>query len=138
MDIVGIKYTAPFFDGSGYAEAARQYVLALHKLGIPLTLEAVSFEPARPDLGETGKLMLSLIDKNIPYNIKIIHLTPEHYEEYREGSPVFNIGYVFCNVRQNSILAATQAGCADYFISFVLNQFYIWKNFSFERKLFVF
>ncbi len=93
MDIGGIKYTAPFFDGSGYAEAARQYVLALHRLGIPLTLEAISFEPARPDLGETGKLIHSLVDKNIPYNIKIIHLTPEHYEAYREGDPIFNIGY---------------------------------------------
>ena len=92
MDINGIKYTAPIFDGSGYAEASRQYILALHKMGIPLTLEPVSFEPARPDLGETGKVLESLVDKNIPYNIKIMHLTPEHYPLYKEGE-VFNIGY---------------------------------------------
>ena len=79
MDINGIKYTAPIFDGSGYAEASRQYILALHRMGIPLTLEPVSFEPARPDLGETGRILESLVDKKIPYNIKIMHLTPEHY-----------------------------------------------------------
>jgi glycosyltransferase involved in cell wall biosynthesis len=92
MEITGIKYTAPFFDGSGYAEASRQYIKALHSLGVPLTLETVSFEPARPDLGETGKLLQYLLEKNIPYNIKITHLTPEHYSLYREGI-VFNIGY---------------------------------------------
>jgi hypothetical protein len=59
MEIRGIKYTSPLFDGSGYAEASRQYILALHKMGIPITLEPISFEPARPDLGETGRVLKS-------------------------------------------------------------------------------
>ena len=62
MEIQGIKYLAPIFDNSGYAEAARQYILALHKMGIPITLERISFEPARPDLGETGRILNSLVD----------------------------------------------------------------------------
>ena len=94
MEIKDIKYTAPFFDGSGYAEAARQYVIALHKLGVPLTLESVSFEHARPDLGPGGVIINSLIDKKIDYNVKIVQLTCEHYPIYRE-TDVFNIGYSF-------------------------------------------
>ena len=43
MEIKGIKYTAPVYDGSGYAEASRQYIQALHSLGIPLTVEPVTF-----------------------------------------------------------------------------------------------
>ena len=92
MEIRGIKYTAPVYDGSGYAEASRQYIQALHSLGIPLTVEPITFEPARPDLGEAGNLIRSLEDKIIDYNVKIIHLTPEHYELYKEPS-VFNVGY---------------------------------------------
>ncbi len=94
MEITGIKFMAPFLDGSGYAEASRQYAVALHKMGIPLTLQTVSFEAARPNLGENGRILKSLMDKDIPYNIKIIQLTPEHYPLYREEGK-FNIGYSF-------------------------------------------
>lgn len=83
---------APFMDGSGYAEASRQYIKALHKLGIPLTLEQISFEPLRPGLGETGRLLTELTGKDIDYNIKIMHLTPEHYPRYKEPH-VVNVGY---------------------------------------------
>lgn len=92
--IVGIKFTAPVFDSSGYAEAARQYIVALHNKGIPVTVEPVSFEAARPELGETGELLNSLRDKNIPYNVKVIQLTPEHYPLYKEDN-VLNVGYSF-------------------------------------------
>ena len=92
MEIKGIKYAAPVFDGSGYAEASRQYIQALHGLGIPLTVEPVSFEPLRPDLGESGRLINSLVDKPIDYNIKLMHLTPEHYPKFRENA-MFNVGY---------------------------------------------
>jgi glycosyltransferase involved in cell wall biosynthesis len=94
MEITGIKYMAPFLDGSGYAEAARQYVVALHKMGIPLTLENISFEEARPNLGKNGQIIHDLMGKNVPYNIKIIQLTAEHYPLYKEEG-VFNIGYSF-------------------------------------------
>ena len=94
MEIKGIKLMGPFFDGSGYAEAARQYVVALHKMGVPLTLQNIIFEEARPNLGETGILIDSLVGKLIDYNIKIIQLTPEHYPMFKEDG-VFNIGYSF-------------------------------------------
>jgi glycosyltransferase involved in cell wall biosynthesis len=92
MEIKGIKYISPCLDGSGYANAARGNILALHKLGIPLTLSPISFEEVRPDLGKHGDTINSLIDKDINYNIVIIHTTPEFWEKYNEPGKV-NIGY---------------------------------------------
>ena len=92
MEIKGIKYIAPFLDNSGYAQAARGNILSLHKAGIPLTLDPISFEEARPDLGKTGKIIHSLIGKKIDYNIVIIHSTPEFWEQRKEQNKI-NVGY---------------------------------------------
>jgi glycosyltransferase involved in cell wall biosynthesis len=92
MQIKGIKYISPLFDLSGYGQASRGYVLALHKLGIPLTLSPVSFEKSKTNFGADGELLQSLVDKPIDYNIVIIHLTPEHFPLYREIDKM-NIGY---------------------------------------------
>jgi glycosyltransferase involved in cell wall biosynthesis len=91
-EIKGIKYIGPMFDMSGYAQAARGYALALHKLGIPLTIKAVSFEEASADFGESGKILKALVNKPIDYNIVITHLTVEHYEQMKEPDKI-NIGY---------------------------------------------
>ncbi len=93
MDIKGIKYVGPFFDVSGYAQAARGYALALHRLGIPLTLKTISFEQGTPpDLGKDEQILRSLVDKKIDYNVVIIELTVEHWAKMREAGKV-NIGY---------------------------------------------
>lgn len=92
MEIKGIKYISPCLDGSGYANAARGNILALHELGVPITLSPVTFEELRPDLGEHGVVLNSLIDKQIDYNIVIIHTTPEFWEKYKEPGKT-NIGY---------------------------------------------
>lgn len=92
MQIKGIRYTAPIFDSSGYAKAARGNIMALHKFGVPLTLNSISFEKAKPDLGKEGELLKSLVNKDIDYNINFIHTTPEFWEKYREHG-VKNIGY---------------------------------------------
>lgn len=92
MKITGIKYIAPMLDNSGYAQAARGNILALHELGVPLTLAPISFEAARPDLGKYGRVINSLINKNIEYNVVLIHTTPEFWEKNREEGK-FNVGY---------------------------------------------
>lgn len=92
MEIKGIRYTGPILDNSGYAKSCRGNIMALHKLGVPLTLNPISFESAKPDLGETGKILNSLINKDIDYNVNFIHSTPEFWEKYRENG-VKNYGY---------------------------------------------
>jgi glycosyltransferase involved in cell wall biosynthesis len=92
MEIKGIKYTAPLLDNSGYAQASRGNILALHSLGIPLTLDPITFEETHPDLGENGKILKSLIKKDIDYNIHIIHTTPEFWGDKKEPGKT-TIGY---------------------------------------------
>ena len=92
MEIKGIKYIAPMFDNSGYAQASRGNILAIHEKGIPLTLKPISFESIHPDLGEDGKVMKSLVNQRIDYNIVIIHTTPEFWRERKEKG-VVNVGY---------------------------------------------
>lgn len=92
MEIKGIKYVGPMLDGSGYAQAIRGNIMALHKLGVPLTLKPISFETARPDLGKYREVMLNAIDANIDYNVVIIHTTPEFWAQHREEGKL-NVGY---------------------------------------------
>jgi len=92
MEIKGVKYISPTFDNSGYAKASRGNILALHKKGIPVTLSPVSFEHARPDLGEDGAILKSLVNKQIDYNIVFIHLTPEFWGKHVEHNKT-NVGY---------------------------------------------
>lgn len=92
MEIKGIKYISPLFDGSGYAKASRGNVMALRSLGVPLTLSPISFEKIHPDLGQEGEILKSLVNKKIDYNIVIIHTTPEFWSKYREFGKT-NIGY---------------------------------------------
>lgn len=92
MKIKGIKYIGPIFDNSGYAKAARQNILALYGLGVPITLAPITFEKARPDLGEDGAILESLDRKKIEYNVVIMHCTPEFYSRYREEGKL-NVGY---------------------------------------------
>ncbi len=90
--IKGIKYKAPLLDGSGYARAARDYVLALYRQGVPITVEPMTFEEARPDLGEDTDIIKDLIGKDIEYDVVIIHSTPEFWPELREEGKI-NCGY---------------------------------------------
>lgn len=92
MELKGIKYVAPIFDHSGYGAASRGYVLALHKLGIPLVIDPITFDKEHPDLGEDGLVLDKLIDEKIDYNIIICHLTPEFWGKYREAGKI-SLGY---------------------------------------------
>jgi len=92
MEIKGIKYISPVFDHSGYGQASRGYILALNKLGIPLTVSPVAFDRVSPELGEDGAILSGLVNKKIDYNIVILHTTPEFWEKHKETGKT-NIGY---------------------------------------------
>ena len=92
MKIRGIKYTGPVFDNSGYARACRGNLLALHNAGVPLTINPISFEERRPNLGKDGEVLSFLVNKQIDFNYNIIHSTPEFWDKYIDPR-VKNIGY---------------------------------------------
>ncbi|HLD90888.1 MAG TPA: hypothetical protein VI911_07750 [Patescibacteria group bacterium] len=92
MTIKGIKYIGPILDNSGYAKACRGNILALHSLGVPITLDPISFEKSKPDLGADGVLLTKLMDAKVDYDTVIIHTTPEFWSRYREKDKK-NVGY---------------------------------------------
>jgi glycosyltransferase involved in cell wall biosynthesis len=75
----GVKYICPYKDHSGYGEASRNYVLALHRAGVPITLQPHCFERDPPPVGteEDRAILESLVNKDIEYDTVIIHLTPD-------------------------------------------------------------
>lgn len=90
----GVKYIGPIFDGSGYAAAARNYVLSIHRKGYPITVAPISFERTRPDLGEDGRVLHSLVDKHIDYDKVIVHCTPDLWSQVLNSEPgKYLIGY---------------------------------------------
>jgi len=90
-EVKGIKYFGPIFNGSGYGRACRANIMALYKLGVPLTLQPVDFDKADPELGEEGKILASLVDKDIEYDAKILHTTPEFWKDKIENDKI-NVG----------------------------------------------
>ncbi len=90
----GIKYIGPVFDPSGYAEAARNYVLSLHQKGYPITLAPISFEKTRPNLGENGRILNSLVGNRIDYDKLIVHCTPDLWPQLvQKETGKYIIGY---------------------------------------------
>lgn len=85
----GVKYIGPIFDFSGYSEAARNYVLALHRAGVPITLQPHCFDRDPPSVGSASdrEILNSLVNKDIDFSTVIVHLTPDHLPTYRAKYP---------------------------------------------------
>ncbi|MCL5071049.1 MAG: glycosyltransferase [Actinobacteria bacterium] len=81
-------------DPSGYGAAARSYVNALYLAGINITTEIIKQMGEATDYGISGAISNALKDRNIDYDIKIIHLTPDLYPQYIEDDK-YNIGHLF-------------------------------------------
>lgn len=75
----GIKYISPT-GNSGYAEAAKDYMVGLVKAGHDVTFTHFKFDNTdeRGD-GERNDLVRSLTNKKIDYDTVIIHATPDHW-----------------------------------------------------------
>jgi len=74
----GVLYTGAIFDGSGYAEAARNYIEALLTQTQSICIRSVSFEKAKVRVPTLDKYVNKLIDTDV----QIIHLTPENYPKH--------------------------------------------------------
>lgn len=85
----GVNYIGAVFDSSGYGEAARNYVLSLHKAGVPVTVTAMSFDVNPPEVGTDAerKTLRSLVNKKIDFDFVIVHLTPDHVPQFRKKYP---------------------------------------------------
>jgi glycosyltransferase involved in cell wall biosynthesis len=90
-----LRYIGPILDKSGYAEACRNYILALHKLGVELTISPIKFENDTTNVvsKENAVVFNTLIDKQLDYDTVLIQLTPDLWPRFIEKGKK-NIGYV--------------------------------------------
>lgn len=91
---MNVCYTAPVFDASGYGEASRNYVKALYEAGINIKVQPVKFTTAKLDDKDLTRLSQELSTRDIPYQIKILHVTPDIYKNYMEKGK-YHIGHLF-------------------------------------------
>lgn len=87
-----VRYVSACMDASGYAEAARNHIVALSESGVKVDVKPVSFERYRSDLGMLGAKVANLISDNNSAKIQILHLTPENYRHLIDENK-YNIGY---------------------------------------------
>lgn len=85
---------AAWCGNSGYAAAARNYVLSIHRQGYPITLAPITFEKTRPELGPDGEVLRGLMNNKIDYDKVIVHSTPDlwqHWTKFEQNKHI--IGY---------------------------------------------
>jgi glycosyltransferase involved in cell wall biosynthesis len=87
-----VSYISAALDISGYAEAARNHIAALHTAGVNVDVIPISFEGFKSDLGKLGILIHSMVNEKAKNDIQILHLTPPTYRTYI-SSDKYNIGY---------------------------------------------
>ena len=89
-----IKYTGPAKDYSGYGEAVRHDIAALITGGIDVTTEIPVYTPQFSDFGRLGEMAVERENKPLGYKIKILHTTPNVYQNYMEFDK-YHIGRAF-------------------------------------------
>jgi len=92
---IACKYVGPMADFSGYGDANRSFVYALHEAGVDLTVEVLSYSGNTINyFGEKYKIIKSLANRNINYDIKIVHVPCDSYLKFLEPCK-FHIGHLF-------------------------------------------
>jgi hypothetical protein len=82
--MISCKYSGPILDPSGYGQSNRADIMALFVAGVNLTTETVQQTQFRTTYDIQEKIVQHLEGRDIPYKIKILHITPDLYPKYME------------------------------------------------------
>lgn len=91
---MNVAYLGPLKDYSGYGEANRHAVAALHAAGITVMGKLVTYSQESADFGSLGKLINQICETEGNYRIKILHTTPDQFQKHMEQG-VYHIGHFF-------------------------------------------
>jgi glycosyltransferase involved in cell wall biosynthesis len=89
-----VKYIGPAKDYSGYGEANRNDIGALVVAGVEVSTQIPIYCMELSDFGELGDLAVSLENRDLGYQIKILHTTPNVYGQFYEPNK-YMIGRAF-------------------------------------------
>lgn len=118
-----IRMIGPFLDYSGYAEANRHYLGALHSVGADVSTTIPSYCEERADYGWLGQLASDLEGKVNNHQINIIHTTPDVIPKFKEDGK-YTIGQIFWETDKLPELFAVGARLCDE----------IWTGSEFNKK----
>lgn len=76
----GIKYICPR-GNSGYASAAKDYIIGINDVNIPIEVEYFIFDDTNSTEGKKNKIVNLLSLQHVNYNKVIIHTVPEFWPE---------------------------------------------------------
>lgn len=91
---MNVAYLGPLKDYSGYGEANRHAVAALHAAGVTVAGKLVSYSQESADFGSIGKLINQICETEAKYRIKILHTTPDQFSRHMEKG-IYHIGHFF-------------------------------------------
>jgi glycosyltransferase involved in cell wall biosynthesis len=92
--MVSVKYSGPWGEASGYAQANRNIIKALHDADVDVVTELQSYAKHPTDYGEQFELAKSLQNKHNNSPIKILHITPNVYAKHKEVGK-YHVGHLF-------------------------------------------
>lgn len=90
-EVVAVKWNSPLTDGSGYAEAARNYIAALSSAGVDVSAKSISFDGFRSDYGRAGQFAEAALAREVNYAVNICFVPPEYFHKLRDPQR-YNIG----------------------------------------------
>jgi glycosyltransferase involved in cell wall biosynthesis len=91
---MNVAYLGPLKDYSGYGEANRHAVAALHTAGVKVIGKLVSYSQESADFGNLGALVNDICNNDGDYKIKILHTTPDQYKRYMDPGK-YHVGHFF-------------------------------------------
>lgn len=89
--VISVKWNSPLTDGSGYAEAARNYVAALHTAGVDVSAKSITFDGFKSDYGRAGRFAEAALVREVSYAVNICFVPPEYFHELMDPKR-YNIG----------------------------------------------
>lgn len=91
---MNVGYLGPLKDYSGYGEANRHAVAALHAADINVIGKLVTYSQESADFGTIGKLVNQICETEGDYKIKILHTTPDQFQRHLEPD-TYHIAHFF-------------------------------------------
>lgn len=88
---VGIRWVGPLMDESGYGEACRNYVAALHTAGMPVASRGITFGEPQVDYGKPGRVARQTLNLGVPCAIQLTYAPPMNFGAHIDPNS-YNIG----------------------------------------------
>lgn len=132
-----VKYSGPWSEASGYAQANRNIIQALNDAGVDVVTELQVYANHKTDYGLQLELARSLQNKHSDYKVKVLHITPNVYKKHKEEGK-YHIGHLFWETTKMSPYWAECLQEVDEIWTGCKENEETFRNSGFTKPIFVF